>query len=78
MPAWRLLALYAAWVVASAAIAIAAGGFCAIAADFFGMSGGGASVVFDVVTVSVFLVAAALPFLLRRRIVPPSGQGDQG
>jgi hypothetical protein len=78
MAAWKLLVLYGLWLLASAAVAIAAGGFVGITAGFFGMSRGGASVVFDVVAVAVFVAAASLPFLMRRRVARTSGEGDQG
>ena len=65
MSAWKLLALYAAWLVAAAAIAIAGGGFVAMVADAVGFDG--ARLLFDVIAVAIFVGAAALPFLIRGR-----------
>jgi hypothetical protein len=68
MPAWKLIGLYAAWLIASAAIAIAAGGFVGIMADFLGAGSGTVGVVFDVVTALAFAFAALLPLLIRGRL----------
>ena len=65
MSAGKLILLYALWVIASAAIAIAVAGFIAIVLDFFGL--GGVRIVFDVVGVLVFVLLVTLPFLLRNK-----------
>lgn len=70
---WRRLWLFAAWVVSAAAVAIAAGGFVAIVADFLGAPAAAASVAFDVVAAIVFAAAVALPWLIRGR----TGGGDR-
>jgi len=66
MPAWKLLALYAAWLLASATIAIVAGGFVGILLDTV-TGGGDFSLVFNIVAIPTFVVLAAMPYLLRNR-----------
>jgi uncharacterized protein (DUF697 family) len=67
---WKVLLLYGIWLLAAAAIAIVAAILVGQIAGLFGVDaqeGRGRDVVFSVVAVGVFLVLAALPWLLRRR-----------
>lgn len=77
MPDWKLLGLYAAWLLASGAIAVVFGGFLGFTASGLGFGESAARTVFTIVTVGSFVVLAALPFLLRRRTAD-SAHGDQG
>ncbi len=66
MAAWKLLLLYAVWLLIAATIAIVAGSFVAIALEMV-VGGDPSRVAFDVVGVATFIVLAALPWLLRDR-----------
>lgn len=68
--AWKLAVVYAVWLLASAAIALIAGLFVGEIATSFGVESRSANHLSLIATVAAaaFIVLAALPFLLRRRM----------
>ncbi len=68
--AWRLAVVYAVWLLASAAIALIAGLLVGEIATSFGVESRSSSHLRLIATVAAaaFVVLAALPFLLRRRM----------
>ncbi|MCJ7779394.1 MAG: hypothetical protein MUQ27_01065 [Acidimicrobiia bacterium] len=68
--AWKLAVVYAVWLLASAAIALIAGLLVGEIAMSFGVESRSSNHLSLIATVAAaaFIVLAALPFLLRRRM----------
>lgn len=68
--AWKLAVVYAVWLLASAAIALIAGLLVGEIATSFGVESRSSNHLSLIATVAAaaFIVLAALPFLLRRRM----------
>lgn len=68
--AWKLAVVYALWLLASAAIALIAGLLVGEIATSFGIESRSPTHLSLIATVAAaaFIVLAALPFLLRRRM----------
>ena len=59
----RSVLLYALWLVAAAGIAVIVAGFFGVTMGFVGLDQG--AIVFNVLAPTIFVVLAALPFLVR-------------
>ena len=72
---WKLVVAYVVWLLASVAIALIGGLLLGVIATFFGVESQSANSQRLIATVAIvgFVVLAALPFLLRRRM---SGESE--
>ncbi len=76
---WKLIAAYVGWLLAAAAIALLGGLLVGEMLSLVGLvdaAGAEQKLVVEVVAVVLFLLLAALPYLLRDRFLPEES-GDQ-
>jgi hypothetical protein len=80
METWKVVAAYAAWLLAAATISLLVGlllGELVLAVGLVDAASTQQRIVVEAVAVAGFLVLAALPYLLRRRVSGEVGDGDE-